>query len=149
MRSSYLLKLAISQTNVPQQRFVQPLAQVIAQQHGVNPEHLKNRNMSEALAQLTNWAMGTGVDGATNAFARQHAITTQNDNALQILNSDAARGKGVRGSWDLFALQHKIVDPNVLKGQGENVLSDKKYQNYANPKNLGKGGRNGGQSLVR
>ena len=147
MRPSYLLKLATKSKEKPQQRYVPPLAQVIAQQHGVDPEHLKNRDMSAALTQLTDYARGKGYSGACNEIARQHTITPQADNEVQVLNSDYAKGKGYRGACDMNALEHKIIDPNVLKGQGENVLSDKKYQNYANPKNIGKGGRNGGHSI--
>lgn len=124
------------------------MAQVIAQQYGVNPEHLKNRNMSAALAELTEYAMGLGYSGACNDFARKHTIAPPDDTGWQVLNSDYAQQKGYRGACDVNALAHKIVDPNVLKGTGENVLSMKKYQNIANSTNLGNGGRNGGQSLA-
>lgn len=141
MRSNYLLKLATKKPQVPQQRFVQPLAQIIASQYGVNPEFLKNRNMSAALAQLTEYAMGLGYNGACNDFARRHTISPPDDTGWQVLNSDYARGTGFRGACDMVALTHKITDPNVLKGMGENVLSDKKYQNISNPNNMGSNGR--------
>lgn len=150
MRSSYLLKLATKKKKdeQPQQRYVQPLAQIIAQQHGVNPEHLKNRDMSAALAELTEYAMGMGYNGACNDFARKHTILPPDDTGWQVLNSDYAKRKGYRGACDMVALTHKIVDPNVLKGTGQNVLSQNKYQDISNPKNLGKGGRNGGQAFA-
>lgn len=138
MTTQYLIKLATSKPQVPQQRFVQPLAQVIAQQHGVNPEHLKNRDMSAALAQLTDYAMRKGYSGACNAVASQHRQFAPN-----VWSSDYVKGKGPRGACDYVAATHSIQDKEPIKGEGQKALEICKFKDI---RSFG-GGRNGGGSL--
>lgn len=148
MNPYYIVKQALKQQDqIPMQRYVHPLAQIIGQQMGVNPESLKNRDMEAAMAQLTDYARGTGSNGSCNTIARNRTMPSQDNNIERILNSDCLNGRGPGGTLDLFNLQHKIVNPTKWKGEGQNVLSMNKFQNLFNPENIGKLGRNGGQSL--
>jgi len=141
---------------------VPPLAQIKAQQLNIPLQWLLHGNMTDVMNHLTNSLKNGSITtkqankevpdytGAVNDFAKQHTITPQDDDdskRLRALYSPYGQGYGVRGACDAIAIVRSILDPNVIKGMGENILSMKKFQNIANIKNIGSMGRNGGSRI--
>ena len=109
---------------------------------------LNNKELEALFATSSGYNMGTGTDGAWNAVARLRTLPAEDENIERILNSPCLYGQGSSGTVDVNALLHKIVKPVKWKGPGKFVLSDNKFQDISNPDNIGKFGRNGGQSLA-
>lgn len=165
MTPRLLIKLATKEPEVyTPPRIVPPLAQVKAQQLNVPLQWLLNGSMGNVMNFLTNNLKSGKISttkqanknfqdytGAVNDFAQQHTISPQDDDEvkrLKALNSPFCLGLGPQGACDAMALARSIVDPNVIKGMGENVLSMNKFQNIFNIKNIGSMGRSGGTRLA-
>ena len=165
MTPRLLIKLATKEPEVyTPPRIVPPLAQVKAQQLNVPLPWLLNGSMGNVMSFLTNNLKNGKISttkqanknvpdptGAVNDFAQRHTISPQDDEELKrlkALNSPFCLGLGPQGACDAMALARSIVDPNVIKGLGENVLSMNKFQNIFNIKNIGSMGRSGGTRLA-
>ena len=164
MTPRLLIKLATKQPEVYiPPRTVPPLAQVKAQQLNIPLPWLLNGSMTDVMNFVTNGLKSGKITtkqankdvpdytGAVNDFAKMHTIAPQDDDdsrRLRAIYSPYGMGCGFRGACDANAIVRSIVDPNVLKGAGENVLSMKKFQNIANIKNIGSMGRNGGGRIA-
>ena len=164
MTPHLLIKLATKEPEVyTPPRIVPPLAQVKAQQLNVPLPWLLNGSMNHVMNFITNNLKSGKITtkqanknildytGAVNDFAQQHTISPQDDDEakrLKALNSQFCLGLGPQGACDAMALARSIVDPNVIKGLGENVLSMNKFQNIFNIKNIGSMGRSGGTRLA-
>ena len=164
MTPRLLIKLANKEPEVyTPPRIVPPLAQVKAQQLNVPLQWLLNGSMGNVMNFLTNILKSGKITtkqankevldytGAVNDFAQRHTISPQDDEELKrlkALNSPFCLGLGTQGACDAMALARSIVDPNVIKGLGENVLSMNKFQNIFNIKNIGSMGRSGGTRLA-
>lgn len=164
MTPRLLIKLATKEPEVyTPPRIVPPLAQVKAQQLNVPLPWLLNGSMGNVMNFLTNNLKNGKITtkqanksvpdptGAVNDFAQRHTISPQDDEEikrLKALNSPFCLGLGPQGACDAIALARSIVDPNVIKGLGENVLSMNKFQNIFNIKNIGSMGRSGGTRLA-
>lgn len=163
MTPKFLIKLAKEEEQPKPLKKVDPLAKVIAMQMGLNPLLLET-DMSTAMKILTNKLKNqeiktAGADnkkildpaGAVNRFASWHTIQPITDAAakmFRVIYSPWIQGTGVTGACDAMAYIRSILDPNVIKGMGENVLSMNKFQNIFNKNNMGSFGRNGAQSLA-
>lgn len=167
MTPRLLIKLAKT-TKKPQgpiqKRFAGPLAILKATQLGLpqnsilydSMQNIMNRITTDLITgkiSTTKQASKNVMDptGAVNDFAQRHTISPQDDEELKrlkALNSPFCLGLGPQGACDAMALARSIVDPNVIKGLGENVLSMNKFQNIFNIKNIGSMGRSGGTRLA-
>lgn len=114
---------------------------------GSNGKTLNNKELETLLATSSGYNMGTGTDGAWNAVALSRTLPSEEDNIIRIMNSPRMKGTGTGGTVDINALLHKIVKPIKWKGAGKFALSMNKFQNIFNPENIGKFGRNGGESI--
>ena len=137
----------IPQTNYINDLYIAPQPNIDMSSVGSKGKTLNNKELETLFATSSGYNAGMGTDGAWNAVARSRTLPDEDDNIYRVLNSPRMQGTGYGGAVDINAWLHKLVKPIKWKGPGKFALSDNKFQDISNPDNIGKFGRNGGQSL--
>lgn len=160
MNPEYILKLATTkpkkQQEPVQKRYANPLAILKANQVGLSQIELQQGSMLDNLAKITNNLKEGKIQtttkqakssipfdptGMASMFANWHRIFPITDiktKLAKIVNSDYVQGHGYRGCCDAIAALRAAPDPNVIKGDGQEVLSFNKNKDITS-KNMSQG----------